>query len=62
MGQSQQPFVFEAIDLRFVVQVASSNLVFQVLVQVNMWDPRVLFQYFSVGWFFLNKHFARLDK
>jgi hypothetical protein len=28
MGQSQQPLLFQAIDLRFVVQVASSNLVF----------------------------------
>ena len=57
MGQSQQPLLFQAIDLRFVVQVASSNLVFQMLVLgpnlINdKWDPRVLFRYFSVGWFF----------
>ena len=58
MGQSQQPLLFQAIDLRFVVPGCQfeSRLSDLLVLGPNLindkWHPRVLFRYFSVGWFF----------
>ena len=58
MGQSQQPFVFSGYRLtlcslgcQFKSRLSDLLVLGPNLIN-DKWDPRVLFQYFSVGWFF----------
>ena len=58
MGQSQQPFVFSGYRLTLCCPGCQfeSHLSDLLVLGPNLindkWDPRVLFRYFSVGWFF----------
>ena len=58
MGQSQQPFVFSGYRLtlgslgcEFKSRLSDLLVLGPNLIN-DKWDPRVLFRYFNVGWFF----------
>ena len=64
MGQSQQPFVFSGYRLtlcspgcQFESRLSDLLVLGPNLIN-DKWDPRVLFRYFSVGWFFEQKFCA----
>ena len=61
MGQSQQPLVFSGYRLmlcspgcQFESRLSDLLVLGPNLIN-DKWDPRVLFRYFSVGWFFFEQ-------